>query len=70
MVACSTPNCNHLLFNEETCACHLTMEDYGRLTKELQVEAVRIAALESDDFEVDAAGDVRMREDQHDGDGA
>ena len=61
---CSVEGCDHELFGSDTCACHLDMGEYMSFDPGLRVEAVRIAALENDRFEVNAEGEIRMKEEE------
>lgn len=58
---CSVEGCDHYLFHGDTCACHLDVNEFYKMSHERQVEAVSIAALENDNFEVNIEGDVRLK---------
>lgn len=69
-MACYVEACQHeaLYLDGTSCVCHLTVEEVQAVFgEEGMVEAVRLAALESDDFEVDSSGDIRLVERGNDG---
>jgi hypothetical protein len=62
-MSCYIEGCDHEVRYGDSCACHVSpayfMGDRDALT-----QAIREAALENDNFEVDASGDIRIAPEQ------
>ena len=62
---CFEQGCEHFCFKDFTvCACHLEVTTFKAMPNEVQVEAIRFAALENERFEVDGDGDIRLKEER------
>lgn len=58
---CKVDGCEHELWRARYCACHIPTFMIPESDME---DAVRIAALENDDFELDAEGKIRLKEEE------
>jgi hypothetical protein len=65
---CSEQDCDHVQIPEtDTCACHIEVVDFKKMSAKRREEVIMIAAIENPRFEVDAGGNIRLLEEEENG---
>ena len=63
MATCELTECEHdTWLGYPTCACHLPAEVYQAMAPDDLLQAITVAALESDEFVVNEEGEISLKE--------